>query len=245
MATIRLASRKDEPSLQRHRRNEVGSQSRLDYTHPLVRLPSTSESWHETEVAVDLVRRSCLALTAVSSRNTSQSSFRFPDPTDANQSDHARLPFDPLQGVALAPPCPSSFERGASPGVPGPLQRQLTGRLHLPGFQPRVTLPRPRFLPAFAAILPACQFRACFIPEALLRFTLQGFPLARRLGCFRIRDTLLPLPRWPPRLPLASPERAGGVWSGFRVLLSVRVRSLSRSPLRARDGRSPPEFLPP
>jgi len=223
----------------------VGSQSRLDYAHPLVRLPSTSEFWHEAEVAVHSVRRSCLALRAVSSHNASQSSFCFPDPIDAIQSDHARLPFDPLQGVALASPCPSSFERGASPGFSVPLQRHVTGRLHIPGFQPRVALPRPRFHPAFAAILPACQFRACFIPEALLRFTLQGFPLARRLGCFRNRDTLLPLPRWPPRLPPALPERVEGVWSGFRVLLSVRVRSLSRSPLRARDGRSPPEFCPP
>jgi hypothetical protein len=210
-----------------------------------VRLSSTSESWHEAKVAVDSVHRSCLALTAVSSCNTSQSSFSFPGPIEAIQSDHARLPFDPLQGVALATPCPSSFERGASPGFFVPLQRHLTGRLHIPGFHPRVALPRPRFLPAFAAILPACHFRACFIPEALLRFTLQGFPLERRLGCFRIRVALLPLPRWPPRSPLAYPERAEGIWFGFRALLSVRVRSLSRSPLRARDGRSPPEFVPP
>jgi len=210
-----------------------------------VRLSSTSESLHETEVAVRLVRRPCLALTAVSSRRASQSSFSLPDLTDAIQSDHPRLPLDPLQGVSLASPCPSSFKRGASPGFSIPLQRHLTGRLHLPAFHRRVPLPRPRFLPAFAAILPACQFRACFIPEALLRFTLQGFPLERRLCCFRNRVTLLPLPRWPPRLPLVSPEHQGGVWFGFRVLLSVRVRSLSRSPLRARDGRSPPEFCPP
>jgi len=210
-----------------------------------VRLSSTSESWRETEVAVDLVRRSCLALTAVSSCRALQSSFSFPDPTDAIRSDHPRLPFDPLQGLSLVSPCPSSFERGASPGFSGPLQRHVPGRLHLPGFQPRVTLPRPRFHPAFAAILPACHFRACFIPEALLRFTLQGILLEQRLGCFRNRVTLLPLPRWPPRLPPTYPERREGIWPGFRVLLSVRVRSHSRSPLRARDGRSPPEFLPP
>lgn len=40
--------------------------------------------------------------------------------------------------------------------------------------------PRPRFFTVIAGILPAHPFRAYFIPEALLGFSLQGFPLERR-----------------------------------------------------------------
>jgi len=40
--------------------------------------------------------------------------------------------------------------------------------------------PRPRFLPAIAAFHPANSSQAYFIPEALLGFSLQGFPLDSR-----------------------------------------------------------------
>ena len=39
---------------------------------------------------------------------------------------------------------------------------------------------RPRFLTVLAGILPVHPFRACFIPEALLRFALQGVPFEQR-----------------------------------------------------------------
>jgi hypothetical protein len=99
-------------SLQRYQQSEVAGHSRLGFAHPLMRSSSTAESWHGNEVAVYSVRRSRLTLTAVSSGRVSRSSPVAPGLTNANQSDHPLLRFDPLQGLALGSLRPLSFTGG-------------------------------------------------------------------------------------------------------------------------------------
>jgi hypothetical protein len=97
------------------------------------------------------------------------------------------------------------------------------------GYTPEVSTPRshsrrPRFRTAFASILPVHPSRACFIPEALLRFALQGVPLEQRLDGFRRRVPFLPLPRWPPRPPSCAPRTPG------RSLVRLQGFALCSSP---------------
>jgi hypothetical protein len=103
--------------------------------------------------------------------------------------------------TALPPSFPSG---GASPGVLVPFSTM--GSV---GYIPRGSTlryrPRPRFLTAIAGILPTDPFRAYFISEALLGFSLQGFPLETqrpRLIAESIPPavptvTTVPLPRVP------------------------------------------------
>jgi len=149
---------------------------------------------------------------------------------------------------------PSGCCRAASPPLrerrhlywgSGPLQHHQMHRL-LPRGSILGYHPRPRFLAVLAGILPVHPFRAYFIPEALLGFSLQGVPLERRPESSSLPGSPLVVPtvatasfRWVPRTPRQK------AWVDFRGLLSVRVRSRYRGPLRLRHGRSPPGFLPP
>jgi hypothetical protein len=106
----------------------------------------------------------------------------------------------------------------------------FTHQLRLPGFQLRVNLPRLRFHPAFAAILLVSHSSVYFTREALVRFTLQGFPLEHRLSCFHNPVAFLPLSRWPPRLSLTRLGRqkkfepASRLCSSFESVLIAHSR---------------------
>ena len=146
-------------------------------------LSSTSESLHEAEVGAHWFPAPTLRLRP----SPAVALCSLPSASPARSTRFARAilacrwtPFRVLLSSRLAP----LLQKGRLSWVPGSSSAPFDGPATCPGFHPRVSLPRPRFLPAFAAILPACQSRACFIPEALLRFTLQGFPLERRLGSF-------------------------------------------------------------
>lgn len=141
-------------------------------------------------------------------------------------------------------PCPRP-QAGAPLVRFSPLQHRQMRQL-LPRGSTLEYRPRLRFLTVLAGILPAHPFQAYFIPEALLGFSLQGFPLEQR-----------PESSSPPGSPLVVPTVATAslvgvprnsvtkAWVDFRGLLSVRVRSRYRGPLRLRHGRSPPGFSPP
>jgi len=92
---------------------------------------------------------------------------------------------------------PPSFRGSASPGLSVPFSA-----VGLAGYVPRSSTlgyrPRPRFLTVLAGILPANPFRACFIPEALLGFSLQGVPLGRSALGSSPKAPLVSFPRWPP-----------------------------------------------
>jgi len=72
------------------------------------------------------------------------------------------------------------------------------------GYVPRASTlgyrPRPRFLTVLAGILPVHPLQAYFILEALLGFSLQGFPLERSAFDSSPKAPLLSFPRWPPFL---------------------------------------------
>jgi len=176
--------------LQRHQRVRSKRPGRPVRLPPLVELPSAAEYSHDDEVAAHLVRRSRPALRPFGSRSAVFP--RLPAPADANRTGDPLLRLGRLQG-SFGPPCPPPFLGAPLLGFFVPLQHHRSGRL-LPRGPNLEYRPHPRFRTVLAGILPTSPLRACFIPEALLGFSLQGFPLVRRLRRFRAEDPLLPFP---------------------------------------------------
>jgi len=172
-------------------------------------------------------------------------SLATPGPADANQRDHPLVRFSLLQGVALAPIALLLSER-ASCRFSAPLQRHETDRLHIQGHHPLVSLPSSAVSHRLRGHrLPVHPSRACFIPEALLRFSLQGVPFEQRPKHSSCPGSLLAVTTVATATPSHAPRTRERVWSGFKGLLSVRIRSQCGAPLEAPHGRSPPGFCPP
>lgn len=132
----------------------------------------------------------------VSGGCASRSFHLTPRSVDRGSVERFSLAVQPSSGPAPVR-LPPSFRGGASLGVLVPFSAMGSA-----GYIPRSSIlgyrPRPRFLTVLAGILPADPFRACFVPEALLGFSLQGVPLGRSTVGSSPSAPLMSFPRWPP-----------------------------------------------